>query len=156
MATLADCVAEAVDRTRELLAAVGLSTAEDATNDSAVRSIGWAYAALGLSPSSGVTPGDADLAEIAPARYYDLADLAEYRLLCTCRNRWTKTRVQVGANSLYLSDLRDSLDRRLAGLESSLRSRFGLGLSPLVGGRIKLGPASDCDDDEFAARRRCP
>jgi hypothetical protein len=103
-----------------------------------MRAVGYGYRALGLAPADGLTPTDADLAAFDGHQTNLLCDLAEYRILATCRNRWTEVRMQVGSGSAYWSDLRDSLDRRLAQLWQQLRAGGVVGLAPLVAGTLTL------------------
>lgn len=134
-----------VDRMPDLLSYLGMSIVIDGTNPNTVGPIGWAFQRIGLTPISGMIPSDADLALVTAKQYYDLLDLAEYRLLQNCSNRFTKVRTQVGANSLYYSDLGDRLQRRIAELEADLKSRNLIGLAPLIGGTIGLSNAAVFD-----------
>ena len=153
MAIRADFEAEIVSRCKDVMSAVGLAVTiagNPTPNADLTGSLGWAYRMLGKTPLAGFLPDDPnDFAAMSSQGFYDLCDFGEYRTLINCRNRWTKVNIQVGANALYLSTLRDSLDRRLVEVEKVLRGRFGFGLQPMTGGTILRPNPIPATADEF-------
>lgn len=139
MPTKADFDAEMVSRvTPALLTTAGLSVLVDGTNPSTVGPLRWAYRIMGLSPITGITITDTDLGLLSFDQFLDLSDLGEYRLLMNIVSGLTKSRIQIGVNSIYYSDLRDGLLRRLALMKKDLDAKYHLGLIPLTGSTITL------------------
>jgi len=148
MPTKADFDAEMVSRvTSALLAAAKLSVLVDGTNPDTVGPLRWAYRILKMSPLTGVTITDSDLALVSFNQFLDLSDLGEYRLLQSVVSGLTKNRIQIGVNSIYFSDMRDALIRRLAELAKGLNAKFGILTPSLVGATIDLNNVEPDDDD---------
>lgn len=136
--TRATCEDELVARMSDLLSLIGLSVLTDGTNPDVGKAIGYGYRQLGYTPASGLIPSDAELALLTSPETDNLLDIGEWRLLSVCRNRITTVRSQVGAGSVYWSELRDGTDRRLVALGNELKAAIGFGLAPLTGGVITL------------------
>lgn len=138
MATKADFDTELVDRTQGYLAYFNLSVAVDGTNPFTKGPIGWAFQVIDRTPLTGVYPADSDLALLDSFLYFEMCDLAEYRLLKNIFTKMVQNRVQVGVNSIYYSDLRNSLETRIQELFKELNQRYKLGMPALTGGTINL------------------
>jgi len=120
--------------------AVGMAVTVDGTNDDLARPLGFACSKTGVTISMGPGPSDSDLSEVTwDDLYGDLGLLAEYRVLCNCRNRWTKVRIQIDVDEHFLSDLRDSLDKRIAAMEKMDVIKDAVSVSTLTAGSITLG-----------------
>jgi len=132
--TMDQLAAELVARASGMMDLAGLSVVRDSTNPDAVGAIGYAFRSLGHAPATGFYPVDSDLAGFPTADTNTLMDLAEYRILATCRNWFFYNRLQVGAGAAYFVDL----DRRLEALWDQLKAMGLLGLTPLTVGTIAL------------------
>jgi hypothetical protein len=120
-----------------LLKKVGLSCATNGRNRDFDAPFSWAFTKVAFAgPSNGIRPTDAELLSVS-AKVHDFIDLATYRLLLSCRNRWTQVTTRTSTGQINSTELRQDLEKRIEAMEAMpvVKRALGMGLS---GGGVEL------------------
>jgi hypothetical protein len=139
--TRAQVETELVARTKDLLDYCGLSYATDGTNPDLNSPLAFAMRNSQQTLIDPTVATDYDFSVMDPSDLDEIYDLAEYRLLLSILNRMTAVRTQVGVNAFYWSELRDSIDKRIARMQGLLDELYGYGRGTLEAGVIQTSGA---------------
>lgn len=138
-----------ISRAGEMLATLGRDDVASGSNPDLNDPMAWSLRQLGLTVSDTTAVSDSDLSAIAAADENQFLDLAEYRLLMTCR---TVARRLVnsasGPRREDLSDLAKGLKDDLADIRESLQLQYGFGAGSLEAGVIIIDSQTTFEDED--------
>ncbi len=137
-----------ISRAGEMLATLGRDDVASGSNPDLNDPMAWALRQLSLAVTTATSVSDDDLLAIDSDDENQFLDLAEYRLLMTCR---TVARRLVNSSSgprrEDLSDMAKGLKEDLADMLKSLQIQYGFGIGSLEGGVFITDSQSTFEDD---------
>ena len=124
-----------VKRTSKLMVFVGMDgTTVDGTNADLDDPIGVAIRDCGGSVDNFTDVDDDDITTVDSAKYDQLIDIAEYRLLNSILGNFDKYGLKVGPRSGYQSQVREGVEVRLKQMRKDLEAKYGYNApTPSVG-----------------------
>ena len=138
-----------IRRVGVLLTAVGLDgTTIDGTNVDLNDPVGTSIRNLGGSVTTITNVIDADLAGIAAADYDQLLDVAELRVLQSAHSAATTLiDTKIGPRDEKLSNMANTLAKRIEQAQEQVEDLYGYGLRPLESGLLELDFAEHDQDN---------
>ncbi len=137
---------ELVSRASKKMALVGFAVTTNGSNTYLESPISTALRKMGFT-QAGQTVSDADLAALTLAKYDELLDRAELRLLENIYKNIDFTDIDVGPRKEALNQLADQLKDAIATLADRIKAEFGAGASKLGVGSVTHDYAAKGDDD---------
>lgn len=128
---------ELVDRDAALLKLCGKSTMADGANPALGGPIAFGLQCMGVTPAIPGTVTDADLARLDPSRYFDLAGLAEYRLLHSCLNNFAQPDQSTGNSKVALNTMMLRFTVQMNNLYLQYKSFLSIRRNPTLVGSIR-------------------
>lgn len=137
-----------ISRAGEMLATLGRDDVASGANADLNDPMAWALRQLGLSVAAATAITDGDLSAIDADDENQFLDLAEYRLLMTCRTIARRlVNSASGPRREDLSDLAKGLKDDLADMRESLQLQYGFGAGTLEGGVIITDSQTTFEDE---------
>ena len=138
-----------IRRVGVLLTAVGLDgTSIDGDNDDLVDPVVASIRNLGGSVTTITDVVDADLASIGESDYDELFDVAELRALQSAHSAATTLiDTKIGPRDEKLSNMANTLAKRIEQAQEQVEDLYGYGLRPLESGLLELDFAEHDQDN---------
>jgi hypothetical protein len=144
--------AELIDRDSALLLLCGKGVTADGSNRFLTGAIGYSLTLLGVTPAIPGVVSDADLSLVAPAMFYVLCDLAEYRLLKNLLGSFAQPDQTAGNTKILLNKMIDRFHKQMLDLEKQYASYLGRYRAVLSTGSLRVvrpGPSDPASSSRF-------
>lgn len=136
--TVPDLEDALVNRARDLLTFLGMSTATDGANADLKGPVAFGCRHAGLSLANPMAATDDDLTRLDLADLDKLLDLAELRLLLSMETRFTEADAYVGSSRVDYSSVGQGLAKRVDKQMKLCEKQYGYSRSVLTAGLITL------------------